>query len=157
LTPPDITDEERILSEITGNTLLVYWHLLKKGRDSCGVREVQRTLGFSSPSSASYQLEKLRQLGLVSKDRSGDYQICSVLKAGVISAFIFFGGHAFPKHLLYASATSMMILLFVTVFSNALSPIVMIALLPGVLAAAIFWYETSKVWRRRPSRRWAVR
>lgn len=153
MTPTNITDEERILSELTGNTLLVYWYLLKKGRDSAGVREVQRALGFSSPSSASYQLEKLRELGLVSKDWSSDYQVSRVVKAGVISVFIFFGGYAFPKHLVYASVTSIMILLFITLFSHALSPIVVTGLLPGILAAAIFWYETLKVWRHRPSRR----
>ncbi len=141
---PKINDEERILSELRGSTLLVYWYLLKKGGGSSGVREVQRALGFSSPSSASYQLEKLRELGLVSKDHSGDYQVSRVVKVGVLSAFIFFGGHAFPKHLFYASATSLMILLFVMVVA---------ALLPGILAAVIFWYETLKVWRHRPSRR----
>lgn len=148
-----ITVEERILSELRGNTLLVYWYLLKKGRGSSGVREVQRALGFSSPSSACYQLEKLRELGLVSKDHSGDYQVSRVIKAGVINAFIFFSGYAFPKHLLYACATSLMILLFTTLFSYALSPTMVVALSPGILAAIIFWYETLKVWRHRPSRR----
>lgn len=151
MSPPEMTDEERMLSELKGNTLLVYWYLLKKGRGSCGVREVQRVLGFSSPSSASYQLEKLRELGLVSKDQSGDYQVSRVVTAGVISAFIFFGGHAFPKYLIYASATSIMILLFITLFIHALSPMIVAALSPGTLAAAIFWYETLKVWRHRPS------
>lgn len=153
MTPPNITHEERILSELRGNTLLVYWHLLKKGRDSSGVREVQRALGFSSPSSASYQLEKLRELGLVSKNRSGDYQVSRFVKSGVISAFIFLRGHAFPRHLVYAFAASVMILLFLTLFIHSLSPVVMAALLPGILAAAIFWYETLKVWRHRPSHR----
>jgi len=153
LTPPDISDQERILSEVTGNTLLVYWYLLKKGRGSCGVREVQRTLGFSSPSSASYQLEKLRQLGLVCKDQSGNYQVSKVVKIDLMSAFIFFSGHALPKHLVYASATSIMILLFITFFSHSLSPVVVTALMPATMAAAIFWYETLKVWRHRPSRR----
>jgi len=153
LTAHKITDEERILSELSGNTLLVYLYLLKKGGDSCGVREVQRALGFSSPSSASYQLEKLKELGLVSKDQSGDYQVSRIVKAGVISAFIFFGGHAIPKHLVYASATSIMILLFMTLFFPALAPVLVAALLPGILAAAIFWYETLKVWRHRPSHR----
>ena len=150
---PKIADEEKILSELTGNTLLVYWYLLKKGRNSSGVREVQRALGFSSPSSASYQIEKLRNLGLVSKGQSGDYQVSRVVKVGVISAFVFLGGYAFPKHLLYASATSVMILLFIVLFIQALSPMVIAALSPGILASAIFWYEAIKVWHRRPSRR----
>ncbi len=151
LTPPNITDEERMLSELRGNTLLVYWYLLKKGRGSSGVREIQRAMGFSSPSSASYQLEKLSDLGIVCKDQSGDYQVSRVVKVGAISAFIFFGGYAFPKHLVYASATSIMILIFITLFIHALSFIMVAALMPGILAAAIFWYETLKVWRHKPS------
>ena len=153
MSPPKITDEERMLSELKGNTLLVYWYLLKKGRDSCGVREVQRALGFSSPSSASYQLEKLRELGLVSKDQSGDYHVSRVVKVDVVSAFIFIGEHAFPKYLVYASIMSLMILLFITLFVHNLSLITVAALLPGTLAAIIFWYETLKVWRHRPSRK----
>jgi len=150
---PKITDEERTLSELRGNTLLVYWYLLKKGRGSSGVREVQRALGFSSPSSACYQLEKLRELGLVSKNPTGDYQVSRVVKAGVISAFIFIGGYVFPKHLVYASATSIMILLFISLFIHALSLVLVVALSPGILAAIIFWYETLKVWRHKPSPR----
>jgi len=152
LSRPEITEEERMSSELKGNTLLVYWYLLKKGRGSCGVREVQKVLGFSSPSSASYHLEKLRGLGVVSKDRSGDYQVSRVVKADVIGAFIFFGGYAFPKYLIYASATSIMVLLFPALFSHALSPMMMATLFPGALASAIFWYETLKVWRHKPPR-----
>jgi len=152
LAPPEITDEERILSDLRGSTLLVYWYLLKKRQNSCGVREVQRALGFSSPSSACYQLEKLRELGVVSKDPSGDYQISKVVKTDVINAFVFLGGHVFPKHLIYASATTIMILAFVAWFTHTLSPIMVAALLPGILADVIFWYETLKVWRHKPSR-----
>lgn len=152
MTPPRITDEERIVSELKGSTLLVYWCLLKKGRNSSGVREIQRALGFSSPSSASYQLEKLRELGLVVKNPLGDYQVSRIVKTDLISAFLFIRGHAIPKHLVYASVTSMMLLLIVTVLFHTLSPIVMAALLPGILATAIFWYETLQVWRHRPVR-----
>lgn len=153
MSPSKIIDEEKILSELKGNTLLVYWYLLKKGRDSCGVREVQRTMGFSSPSSANYHLEKLRELGLASKDQSGHYQVSRVVKDDTLNAFISCGGHAFPKYLVYASATSLMIFLFLILFIHALSSIMVIALLPGALAAAIFWYETLKIWRRKPSYR----
>jgi DNA-binding transcriptional ArsR family regulator len=151
LSSSEISDEERILSELKGNTLLVYWYLLKKRHSSAGVREVQRVLGFSSPSSANYQLEKLRKLGLVSKDQAGNYQVCQVVKTGVISTFIFLGGHAFPKYLIYALTTSMMILVFIALSLSSFSLITVAALLPGTLATIIFWYETLKVWRNRPS------
>ena len=44
------SDEEIIESELKGKTLLVYMHILKNPGDPVGVREVQRELGFSSPS-----------------------------------------------------------------------------------------------------------
>jgi predicted DNA-binding transcriptional regulator len=45
-----MTNEDK-QEENSGNTLRVYWYILKK-RENCGVREVQRALGFSSSSSA---------------------------------------------------------------------------------------------------------
>jgi len=90
-------------------------------------------------------------LGLISKDGFGNYQVSRVAKIGIISAFIFIGRFAIPKHLFYASATSLTILLFTLLFINSLSPIVIVALLPGIMASAIFWYETLKVWQLKPS------
>ena len=60
--------------EISGSTLRVYWYLLKK-RENCGVREIQRALGFSSSSSAHYHLEKLVDKGLLTRDRYGGYSV----------------------------------------------------------------------------------
>ncbi len=144
-------DERKVITELRGNTLLVYWYLLRKRQNPAGVREVQRALGFSSSSTASYHLEKLTELGLVAKDSFGNYKVSRVVKVGVTSAFLFVGGFAFPKHLLYALTTSLLILLFILFFISILSPMVMLALLPGMMAAGIFWYETVKVWRHRPS------
>lgn len=144
-------DERKVLAELTGNRLRVYWYLLKKRQNPAGVREVQRSLGFSSPSTASYHLEKLRELGLIAKDSFGDYKVSRVVKVGVMSAFLFVSGFAFPKHLLYASATSLMVLFFILFFINTLSMMMIFALLPGIIAAGIFWYETVKVWQSRPS------
>ena len=58
-------DDERVASELKGNTLRVYWYLLRASKDFVGPREVQRKLGFSSPALAVYHLDKLNQLGLV--------------------------------------------------------------------------------------------
>lgn len=55
-------DDAHIESELKGKTLLVYMHILKAGHETVGVREVQRTLGFSSPSVAAYHLQKLQDL-----------------------------------------------------------------------------------------------
>lgn len=145
-------DERKVLTELTGNTLHVYWYLFKKKQNPTGVREVQKALGFSSSSSADYHLQKLLDLGLIDKNSFGNYRIKKIVKVGVMKSFLFVGRTVFPKHLLYAISTSAMIVLFFLWFAEVLSPIVFAALSPGILAAAIFWYETLIVWKSIPTR-----
>lgn len=142
------TNDEKISAGLSGNTLSVYLYLLRKGANSCGVREVQRSMNFSSPSTANYHLEKLEELGLVSKDGFGNYKIRRIVKTGIMSAYVFFGRFAVPKHLFYAAATTLMIIAFTILFFNSLSTTVAIAMSPGMLAAAIFWYETVRIWMK---------
>ena len=59
---------EDLKSKLKGTTLRVYWHLLRS-KKSTTLRGLQRDLGFSSPSVASYHLEKLIDMGLVEKFR----------------------------------------------------------------------------------------
>ena len=49
--------EDIVESRLEGNTLRVYWHLLRAPNGVAGVRETQRSLGFSSPALAVYHLE----------------------------------------------------------------------------------------------------
>lgn len=143
--------EDKLFSELRGNTLSVYWYFLTRRRNPIGVREVQRALHFSSSSTADYHLKKLIGLGLIDKDSFGNYKVKRVVKVGIISAFLFVGRFVFPKHLIYSILTSAMILLFLLSFAEMLSLIVFVALLPGILATVIFWYETLTVWKRKPS------
>ena len=141
-------DERRVQTELSGNTLSVYWYILSKRRNSVGVREIQRAMGFSSSSTAHYHLEKLRDLGLVDKNSLGDFTVTRVVKVGILQAFVFARGHIFPKHLVYAVVTSLMIFLSALLYVNSLTPLLIAALSPGVLAAIIFWVEAIMVWRR---------
>jgi predicted DNA-binding transcriptional regulator len=76
-----------IESQLKGKTLLVYWYLLRSSRSSVGVREVQRTLGFSSPSVAAHHLDKLLSLGLVDKKGTGEYFLTQEVKVGLLRFF----------------------------------------------------------------------
>lgn len=136
--------EDKFFFELSGNTLSVYWYFLTRRRNPIGVREVQRALRFSSSSTADYHL-KLMDLGLIDKDSFGNYKVKRVVKVGVINAFWFVGRFVFPKHLIYSMLTSAMILLFLLWFAEMLSLIVFVALLPGILATVVFWYETLTV------------
>ena len=150
--PSEKLSEDKLFSELKGNTLSVYWYFLTRRRNPIGVREIQRALHFSSSSTADYHLKKLIGLGLIDKDSFGNYKVKRVVKVGIISAFLFVGRFVFPKHLIYSIITSAMILLFLLSFAEMLSLIVFVALLPGILATVIFWYETLTVWKRKPSR-----
>jgi len=56
--------EEKVAGEY--NTFRVYLYMLKMKR--ARTRDVQRSLGFSSPRLAAHHLEKLNELGLVEKE-----------------------------------------------------------------------------------------
>lgn len=70
--------DQTVANELKGNTLRVYWNLLKSSEEFIGPRQVQRELGFSSPSLAVYHLNKLIDLGLVEKN-SGEYKVNRLL------------------------------------------------------------------------------
>lgn len=137
-------------AEISKTTLLVYFYVLRK-RESCGVREVQRALGFSSSSSAHYHLEKLVDRGVVTKDSYRNYRVNQKARVKMISHFLVIGGFPLPKQLIYAAVTTTMCVFAVAFFWVSLTLTVVLALLPGVVASGIFWYEAVKMWSSFPS------
>ena len=60
-------DDERVLR---GKTLQVYRFILKQN-EPARVREIQRSLGFSTPSLVSYHIEKLKEAGLIKEEGLG--------------------------------------------------------------------------------------
>jgi hypothetical protein len=143
-------------AELSGSSLLVYWYLLRR-RQGCGVREVQRALGFSSSSTAHYHLEKLANRRFLVKDCHGNYKINEKVKVGSMSPFVFVHGVVFPMQLIYAIATTGMCILFLAMFSRFLTSTAVVALSPGIVASIIFWYDAIRVWRSLPSFKGGVR
>ena len=143
-------DEVVIESELKGKTLLVYLHLLKSSQSSIGVREVQRSLGFSSPSVAAYHLNKLQELGLVESER-GDYRLVREVKVGVLRQFVTLGGVMLPRFLFYAVLMTTMLATYVLQFPMTLTRANVTILLIGAIPTIILWYETIKIWRERPT------
>jgi len=143
-----------IESQLKGKTLLVYWFMLKTPGSAIGVREIQRTLGFSSPSVASHHLEKLLSLGLIEKTPQGEYILREEIKVGVLRFFTRLGHFLIPRYLFYSVWFSTMLIVYVTVYvtvygqSGGIHNI--IALIFGILACSILWYETLRLWREKP-------
>jgi len=142
-------DEENVASQLKGNTLRVYWHLLQSSRNTVGARKTQRELGFSSPALAVYHLDKLRDLGLVEKKR-GEYRLVKKIDVGVLRQFIRLGTLVLPRYLLYATLFTTL-LIFYTTQVKTFNFYSLFALIFGVLGTGIMWYETFRIWRQKPS------
>ncbi len=141
--------DEKVEAELKGKTLLVYMHLLKAGQETVGVREIQRALGFSSPSVAAYHLTKLQDLGLI-ENAFGDYRLIKEVKVGVLRSFVSLGGVMLPRYLFYAMLVTSMLATFLVSYHPILTREYVTTLFMGAVPAAIFWFETVKIWRERP-------
>lgn len=143
----DLTVLESVLK---GKTLLVYWYLLQQPSHTVGVREVQRALGFSSPSIAVHHLEKLQDLGLVRKKGTGDYVLEEEVKVGILRFFTRMGRFIVPRYLFYSVFFSTMLVTYVALcFLLQVAPSFYV-LMFGLIASVAFWFETFRLWRAKP-------
>ncbi len=143
------TTQAEIESQLKGKTLMVYW-LLLKSQSPPGVREIQRTLGFSSPSIASHHLDKLCSLGLVKKSLRGEYYLTREVKVGVLRFFTKIGRFMIPRYLFYSVFFSTMLVFYLVLYGHSGSIHNIIAIIFGGLATGILWFETLKLWREKP-------
>lgn len=137
-------------SELKGKTLLVYWYLLQQPTRTVGIREVQRALGFSSPSIAVHHLEKLQDLGLIEKKGTGEYVLQGEVKVGILRFFTRMGRFLVPRYLFYTVLFSTMLIAYLTLcVAGQIFPS-FYALMFGIIATIIFLVETLRLWRARP-------
>jgi DNA-binding transcriptional ArsR family regulator len=137
---------EKVEYAMRGKTLTVYLYLLKHGK-AMGVREVQKELGFSSPSVAFHHLDKLVDLGVVEKDQYDRYVLAKKVDTGILHSFVSVGGVALPRLGFYAAFFTTIAAAYLLFNQGSLE---LYALVGTVGGAAIFWYEALRVWRRRP-------
>ncbi len=139
-----------IESQLKGKTLQVYWYLLRSQGSSVGVREIQRSLGLSSPSVAAHHLEKLLSLGLVDKSMTGEYFLAQEIKVGLLRFFTRLGRFLVPRFLFYSVWLSTMFALYLAMYWPTGSIHNIAALLFGSVASFILWFETVRLWREKP-------
>jgi len=137
-------------SKLKGKTLLVYWYLLQQPTHTVGVREVQRGLGFSSPSIAMHHLEKLQDLGLIRKKGTGEYVLEGEVKVGILRFFMRVGRFLVPRYLFYSVLFSTMLTAYLTLFLLGRIAPSFYAIVFGLIASIIFWVETFRLWRTKP-------
>ncbi len=135
---------------LKGKTLLVYWYLIQQPSHTVGVREVQRSLGFSSPSIAVHHLEKLCDLKLIVKKPTGEYVLEEEVKVGILRFFTRLGSVLVPRYLFYSILLSTMLISYLTLCMLAQITPSFYAVMFGVVASIIFWVETVRLWRAKP-------
>ncbi len=141
-----MSEREKIEYELRGKTLTIYLYMLKQGKP-VGVREVQRDLKLSSPSVAFHHLDKMTRLGVVEQDQLGNYVILKKVDPGILQAFVNVGKFSLPRVGFYAVFFTTIAVAYL--ISN-LSFLDVYALIGTFGAAAVFWYELVRIWRRRP-------
>jgi hypothetical protein len=147
---PHEFDPAFLESELKGKTLIVYWYMLQQPTHTVGVREVQRALGFSSPSIAVHHLEKLQDLGLVRKKTTGEYILQEEVKVGILRFFTHMGRFLVPRYLFYSVLFSTMLIAYTLMWLSGLIAPSFYAMTFGLLAAVIFWIEAIRLWRAKP-------
>jgi len=131
------TDAEDVLR---GKTLDVYRYVLKN-RKATGVREVQRSLGLSSPRLAFYHLNKLEETGFLKKTVEG-YVVDRVFLLNSIR----FRRLLIPRYTFYTIFFLTAIVIQLTIFRPAiLRPEYIFGLAVGLAAAIGFLYETIRI------------
>jgi DNA-binding transcriptional ArsR family regulator len=135
---------------LRGKAWKVYWFLLKNG-NPVSVREVQRSLHFSSPSIAYHHLEQLRELGLVQKQEvGGHYVLVSEVKIGVLRHYVKLGKLLFPRYFFYAVFSTVFYVAFLLVLLQGFTRENLFIIAFGAIVCAVFWYEAYRVWNMRP-------
>ncbi|MFX1284880.1 MAG: hypothetical protein ACFFB5_14560 [Promethearchaeota archaeon] len=144
------TSEINYESVIKGTTLDVYFYLLRK-KSAAGVREIQRSLDLSSPSVSSYHLEKLETLGIVRKNRFGNYEVAKKIDIGALNQFVMVGNYTLPRFFFYAIFVSVLFGGYIIFFlTSPFSTGEVFALIFGLFAVSVCWAETVLSWRNKP-------
>ncbi|MCL7385111.1 MAG: hypothetical protein LZ158_01945 [Thaumarchaeota archaeon] len=133
--------------QLKGKTAQVYMFLIKRTGMPIGVREVQRALGFSSPSIAHYHLEKLVSMGLVKRTERGEYEVVEVIKVGILKNFVRVGRLLMPRYMFYSVLLTTMLFIYILLYPQNFSSHNIIALTFGIISCLILWYETFRVWK----------
>jgi len=139
-----------IESQLKGKTLLVYWFMLKAQETPVGVREIQRELGFSSPSVAAHHLDKLQSLGLVEKTLRGEYFLTREVKVGVLRFFTRLGRFMIPRYLFYSVWFTTMLAVYLVLYGHSGGIHNLVAIIFGFSSCVILWFETIRLWMQKP-------
>jgi hypothetical protein len=131
--------------EIKGNTLKVYLYLLRHGPSE--LKDVQRGVGLSSPSLASYHLGRLSEAGFVTQNEYGVYSAVKEASDRVLEGYARVGPAIVPQLFFFAVLFTVLVAFFsfAALWLSGFTPYLVVV---GVAMVLVFWYETWRLWRR---------
>lgn len=89
---------------MSATTWNVYLYILTS-KEPVGVREVWRELKLSSPSLAQYHMNRLLELGVVTKTREGKYVANEEKRVEAVRSFVLLYGKLIPRLVFYGALT----------------------------------------------------
>lgn len=134
-----------VSQEVRGNTLKIYMYLLRHGPSE--LRDVQRGVGLSSASLASYHLGKLLEAGFAVQDEQGRYSAVKEASIKVLDGYSRIGPAIVPQLFFFSLLFTILVAFFsfevlygqgFTVFLVAVCAVMVL----------VFWYETLRLWRK---------
>jgi len=131
--------------EITGNTLRVYLYLVTHG--PCELRQIHRGLGLSTPSLASYHLNRLMSASYVRQDGDGKYSAIEEASTEILEGYTRIGTALVPQLLFFTVLFTILITFFSFQAINSPSFTIYLAM-TSIATIIVLWYETLRLWRR---------
>jgi hypothetical protein len=134
-----------VSQEIKGNTLKVYLYLLRHGPSE--LKDIQRGVGLSSPSLASYHLGKLSEAGFVTQNEYGVYSAVKEAADRVLEGYARIGPAIVPQFFFFAVLFTVLVAFFsyAALWLTGFTPYLVLV---GVAMVLVLWYETLRLWRR---------
>ncbi len=141
---------------LEGKALQIYWYLLTHPQGLAGIREIQSALDFASSGTVAYQMKKLQEGGLVSKNEHSDkYYIKEEIKTGIFSFYVRIGYRMIPRFSIYLT---LFVLGLCAYFFFALTrgdayimdPTSWVLLFFLLLGISAFIIESIRIWKLKP-------
>src|SRR6266851_5940024 len=132
-----------VSQEIKGNTLRVYLHLVKNGPSE--LRDVQRDVGLSTPSLASYHLGRLVSSGHAKQDELGRYVATNESSTEILEGYSRVGPAIVPQLFFFTVLFTILTTFFSfeALYSSSYTSYLVAV---SVAMAGALWFETLRLW-----------
>ena len=135
--------DDKARAILKGKTLEIYRFLVKANKP-VGIRETQRALKLSSPSTVAYHFTKLEEACLIKREQ-GDY----IVSKFILSQSIRIRQLIIPRQFFYAAFAIVVLMIELIIFRPAIiSREYFFSIITTLVFVVFFLYETVMAWRR---------